>query len=615
MIKKYFKLLTELEVIFSHDNLFKVSSLILDKDSLDVISVGYNKFVSIHNNDYDREQKINELNKSTDKYNLISHAEEVVINHAKKYNLPLENNILLVSRFPCIGCARLIVNSGLSKVITYEREEKTEWWDDEPSKKIFSDNGVQLETPIRKDNWAPSAPSLPSLREMDNKFQKGPIPISDWTTNMKKGFWDFIVKTMREKSVLKDEKVYDILIAGSVARGDCRPDSDIDVVVLMGNLITDLIKGYTDGYKLPYKDFLNFPIFVHWNDIPVQFCLADRLYDHSYNGYNISNFSLLNDGIVNFEIESDDDVFLSHYQKTKELTMGLDYNPNLKVYELQPILGDIKYREDRYESQISDISNSIVGLFSNMNTGIDNTATLCCLDLIPSDGEVKVVSFNTNCLLTKEIIDNFDFTNFLESGVKDFKVMNLSVGSHIHDSVISEKIVNKFFDKFSGSIKIDAQAGWPIPFKIKEDRENFYIKLTYDIDGLLDMFASKYVVMRDLFESNGLGYLLPKVDDEISIENSNFPDFVSKSLHYPGMSPYGFFDRESVLYTQYKKVDSNKYFEEFIIPDIYLDRNVMIRLYFIIGKVGTFLLSKHHFYHTIHPLKNEDGRYVWKYRN
>ena len=126
---------------------------------------------------------------------------------------------------------------------------------------------------------------------MDNKFQNGPIPISDWTTDMKKDFWDFIVKTMREKSVLKDEKVYDILIAGSVARGDCRPDSDIDTIVLMENLLPDLIKGYTDGYKLPYVDFLNFPIFVHWNNIPIQFCLADRLYDHSYIGYNISNFS------------------------------------------------------------------------------------------------------------------------------------------------------------------------------------------------------------------------------------------------------------------------------------------------------------------------------------
>ena len=52
---------------------------------------------------------------------------------------------------------------------------------------------------------------------MDNKLQNGPIPISDWTPDMKKDFWNFIVKTLREKSILKDEKVYDIRIAGSVA--------------------------------------------------------------------------------------------------------------------------------------------------------------------------------------------------------------------------------------------------------------------------------------------------------------------------------------------------------------------------------------------------------------
>ena len=449
---------------------------------------------------------------------------------------------------------------------------------------------------------------------MDNKLQNGPIPISDWTADMKKDFWNFIVKTMREKSVLKDEKVYDILITGSVARGDCRPDSDIDTVVLMENLLPDLIKGYTDDYKLSYKDILNFSIFVYWNDIPIQFFIADRVYENNYNGYNLTHFSLLKDKFVDPEIYRDDDVFLSHYQKTKEMTMGLDYNPNLKDYG-NPILSDVEYREDKYENQVSDISNSIVKMFSNMNTDIDNTATLCCLDLIPSDGKLKVVNFNTNCLLTEEIIDKFDFTNFLESNVKNFKVMNLSVGGHIHDSVISDKIISKFSDKFNLPIEVDVQNGWPEPFKIKEDKENFYIKLTYDNDGLLDMFASKYAVMRDLFESNGMGYLLPKVNDEISIENSNFPDFVSKSLYHPGMSPYGFFDKESVIYKKYKKIDSNKYFEEFIISDIYLDRNVMIRLYFIIGKVGTFLISKNHLYHTIHSLKNENGRYVWKYQN
>ena len=78
---------------------------------------------------------------------------------------------------------------------------------------------------------------------------KGPLPISDWTPEMKKDFWDFVINMMRKKSVLKDEKVYDILIAGSVARGDCRPDSDIDICVLMENSISDLIKKYTNNYK------------------------------------------------------------------------------------------------------------------------------------------------------------------------------------------------------------------------------------------------------------------------------------------------------------------------------------------------------------------------------
>ena len=443
---------------------------------------------------------------------------------------------------------------------------------------------------------------------------KGPLPVSDWTTDMKKDFWDFIVKTMMEKSVLKDEKVYDILIAGSVARGDCRPDSDIDTLILMDNLISKLIKKYTNNYKLPYKDILNFPIFVYWNDIPVQFFITDRLYENNYNGYNLTHFSLLKDKFIDSEIQNDDDVFLSHYLKTKELTSALDYDTNLKSYG-DPILSDVEYRENRYESQISDISNSIVELFSNMNTGIDNTATLCCLDLLPSDGEIKVVNFNTNCLLTDKIIDNFNFTNFLESDVKNFKILNLTMGRDRHTGYITDKILSKLFDKFNCTTRVDEQSGWPEGFEIKENLKNFYIKLTYDNDGLLDMFASKYVIMRDLFESNGLEYLLPKTDDKIFTENSIFPDFVCRSSYYPGMSPYGFFSKSSKVYKLYKKINSNKYFEEFIIPDIYLSKNVMIRLYFIVGKIGTFLLSKNHFYHTIHPLENEDGRYVWIYKS
>ena len=38
------------------------------------------------------------------------------------------------------------------------------------------------------------------------------------------------------------------------------------------------------------------------------------------------------------------------------------------------------------------------------------------------------------------------------------------------------------------------------------------------------------------------------------------------------------------------------FFEEYVIPDSYLKKNVMVRLYFIVGKVGTFLLGKNHFF-------------------
>ena len=51
---------------------------------------------------------------------------------------------------------------------------------------------------------------------------KGPLPVSDWSSEMKKDFWNFIVKVMNKNSVFPDEEIYDILIAGSVARGDCR---------------------------------------------------------------------------------------------------------------------------------------------------------------------------------------------------------------------------------------------------------------------------------------------------------------------------------------------------------------------------------------------------------
>lgn len=123
MLKKYLKLSTEIANLFSHDEKIKVGAIILDRDNFDMLSVGYNRFF---------------LDKMV-------HAEEVAIENAKKYNLPLKDNIIVVTQFPCKDCAILIIKSELSRVVTFHREVRGRWWDDEPSKKLFDKYNIGVE--------------------------------------------------------------------------------------------------------------------------------------------------------------------------------------------------------------------------------------------------------------------------------------------------------------------------------------------------------------------------------------------------------------------------------------------------------------------------------------
>ena len=145
MLKKYLKLSTEIANLFSHDDHIKVGSVILEKDSLDTISIGYNRF-PINNCDKDIESQIEIMNQSPKKYTSIIHAEETAIKNAKKYNLSLKGNIIVVTQFPCKNCAILIIKSGISKVVTFHREVRGRWWDDEPSKKLFDKYNIGVET-------------------------------------------------------------------------------------------------------------------------------------------------------------------------------------------------------------------------------------------------------------------------------------------------------------------------------------------------------------------------------------------------------------------------------------------------------------------------------------
>ena len=138
-MKKYFELAQNIADIFSHDERFKVGSVILNRKNFDILSVGYNRF-----SDIDDEKIIKKLNKSPNKYNLISHAEYMAIEMAKKYNLSVDNNIIITTRFPCWDCAELIVKNKLSKVFTYKRPLRGTWWDDEPVLELFKNNKLEI---------------------------------------------------------------------------------------------------------------------------------------------------------------------------------------------------------------------------------------------------------------------------------------------------------------------------------------------------------------------------------------------------------------------------------------------------------------------------------------
>ena len=56
-----------------------------------------------------------------------------------------KDNTIVVTQFPCKDCAKLIIESGLSKVVTFHREVRGRWWDDEPSKKLFDKYNIGVE--------------------------------------------------------------------------------------------------------------------------------------------------------------------------------------------------------------------------------------------------------------------------------------------------------------------------------------------------------------------------------------------------------------------------------------------------------------------------------------
>lgn len=139
--EKYLSLAIYQANLFSKDPSTKVGAILLAPNSLQMLSMGYNGFPrGIDETDPKRWER-------PTKYMFAEHAERNAIYNAARRGTPLEGAICVVSLFPCADCARALIQSGISRIVTAEPDMSHDRWGShfEVSLKLFEEAGVALQ--------------------------------------------------------------------------------------------------------------------------------------------------------------------------------------------------------------------------------------------------------------------------------------------------------------------------------------------------------------------------------------------------------------------------------------------------------------------------------------
>lgn len=137
---KYYQLAEYQANLFSKDPNTKVGALFLAPHSLQILTQGYNGFP----------RKIDETDAARwerpVKYMYISHAEANCIANACRHGTPLENAIAVVTLFPCATCAKLLIQTGISALVTKEPDISCPRWGEEFkfSLEMFKEAGIDI---------------------------------------------------------------------------------------------------------------------------------------------------------------------------------------------------------------------------------------------------------------------------------------------------------------------------------------------------------------------------------------------------------------------------------------------------------------------------------------
>lgn len=157
---EYFLHLAVATSLKSKDRRCQVGAVIVSQDNV-VLSTGFNGFARGVYDDRETYENCDE------KLKLICHAEGNAVFNAARMGISVKGSTIYVTKFPCLACCNIIVQTGLERIYTHD-----EWyWDDDPIDGKEETNHkykrrVLKEAPIRVD--APYHPHFNPKREVDD---------------------------------------------------------------------------------------------------------------------------------------------------------------------------------------------------------------------------------------------------------------------------------------------------------------------------------------------------------------------------------------------------------------------------------------------------------------
>lgn len=126
----------------SKDPSTKVGCVMLDPETLSVNIIGYNGFPRGFND------KIEKRWHRPDKYSFVTHSEMNAISLAARNGVPLNGSICVVTHFPCCDCVKLLIQSGISSIVTKKPSDDmiSRWGESfKYSKLMLEETGIDVQ--------------------------------------------------------------------------------------------------------------------------------------------------------------------------------------------------------------------------------------------------------------------------------------------------------------------------------------------------------------------------------------------------------------------------------------------------------------------------------------